>query len=85
MSTEDPVQQRFEKVKQLRDEVRVQVDLGKMELRDQWEKVESQFQGAQGRLARLMDKGEETTEHFRQETVQIIDNVRERLEGLRKK
>ncbi len=81
MATEEQVQKRFDKVKQLRDEVRLQADLGKMELKDRWEKVETQFQKAQGQLTRLKEKGEANTEQLRQDTLELIDNLRDRLEN----
>lgn len=83
MESNQEINQRFDKVKQLRDELRVQANLGKKELKERWERAESEFQNVQGRLKTLREKGEESTEKFRRETLEMVDHLRNRFESLR--
>lgn len=83
MQSNEKINQRFDKIKQLRDELQVQADLGKKEIRDRWELAENEFQKVQGRLKTLREKGEETTDKFRNETREGIENLRKTFESFR--
>ena len=83
MESNEKIHQRFDKVKQLRDEIRVQANLGKKELQDRWERAEGEFENVQTRLKTLREKGEESTEKFRHETLEMVETLKGRFESLR--
>lgn len=82
----DKLAEEAQELKRMRDELRVQLDLGKMEARDRWEKAEkawSEFEGKMKLVARetgaaLRDVGD-TTKLLLEEIGEHYREIRKRL------
>lgn len=68
-------------LKKLRDEVRVKVHLGEMEVKQWWEKVEPQLLGLEESLAREAGKAADSAEVLMDELGKAYQRMRDRLGG----
>ncbi len=78
------LEESYDRIKQMRDELKVQLNLGKMEVKERWERVEKDFDELQDRMKAYGKKGEEQAEKVRDETRELIGDVRKRLDTFRK-
>ena len=80
----DKLTDKAEELKRLRDELRVQLDLGQMEARDLWEKAEHKWSEHEKKLAAV---GHETGETLREVGVsvrQLLSDIHEHYRQIRK-
>ena len=80
----DKLSEEAKELKTLRDELRVKLDLGRMEARDLWEKAERSWSEHEKKLVAI---GHETGEAMREVGVsirQILSDIRERYRQIRK-
>jgi hypothetical protein len=79
-------QQILAKLRQERDELRVQVELGKAEFRDEWQELEQKFQKLESRFSGAAKEARESSEEvgaafgvLADELGQAYRNIRARL------
>ena len=84
MTEREPLRDSFGKLEQFRDELRVQLNLGKLQVRDAWEDAEAEFRKVEARMKHLGERGGEGVEKLRDETRELMKNARGRFEKLRK-
>ena len=84
MTTRENLEESYDKLRQLRDELKVQLNLGTMEVRQRWEKAEDDFQKLQSKMKQYADRGEKGAEKVTEEARGLMGDVRKRFEKLRK-
>lgn len=67
------------KLRQRRDELRVQIDLGKMEASDAWHEVEDRWQRLEGKLRVLADESKDAVEDVGEAATLLASEIREGL------
>ena len=72
-------------LKQIRDELRVQANLGKAELRDAWEGLEKRWSELEGKLEATGEQVREDAEEVRQAAELLIEEIREGYAHLKKR
>jgi hypothetical protein len=79
-------QKAFARLRQERDELRVQVELGKAEFRDEWEELEHKFENLEARVSGATKEARESSEEvgaafgiLADELGQAYRNIRARL------
>ncbi len=80
----DKLSEEAQELKKLRDELRVQLDLGRMEARDRWEKAEKSWNVFEDKLKVV---GHETGEALRdvgEATKLVLEEIREHYRAIRK-
>ena len=83
MTIQEELQERFSKLEQLRDELRVQIDLGKREVGDRWHAMEEDYKNLETKMKRLRDLSGEEAEKLRVEARQLAQTVRESFDRIR--
>ncbi len=78
------LEESYDRLKQMRDELKVQLNLGKKEAKERWEKVEKDLDELQVRMKAYAEKGEKQADKWKKETRDLIGDVRTRLETYRK-
>lgn len=84
MEQKPDVRESYEKLRQLRDEIKVQLNLGKMQVRDAWSDVEKDFEKLEVKMKRLGERSGEEVQKLRGETRTLIQSARDRIDELRK-
>lgn len=80
MSTvSERLQEDVEKLRQRRDELRVQIDLGKMEASDAWHHAEDRWKHLEKKLKLLGSASKEAATEISAATGILVDEVREAL------
>lgn len=85
MTEKEQLRETYGKLEQLRDELKVQLNLGKLQVRDAWEDAEAELRKVEARLKKLGERGGEEVGRLRDETREMMKNARHRFEQLRKK
>ena len=67
------------KLRQRRDELRVQIDLGKMEASDVWHEVEDRWQRLEGKLRVLADESKDAAGDVGEAATLLVSEIREGL------
>ncbi len=75
------LQERFdeelERLRQRRDELRVKLDLGKMEARDAWAAAEKSWVRLEGKVGQLAREGEEVADDVKDAVEHLVDEVKD--------
>ena len=79
----DRLEDELELLRQLRDELRVQVELGGMEIKDQWHGLEKRWSLLEGKAKRLREAAQEDADVIAETTRELAREVREGFEHLR--
>ncbi len=80
----DRFAEEVEKLKQARDELRVQLDLGKKEASDAWEAAEEKWEALESRLSAVKRESADALEDVGEAAELLVDEVRDALSRLRK-
>jgi len=83
MTLRDRVEKQAEELRATRDEIRLQLHLGKMDARDQWDDIEKQWEHAEGKLKQLAEAANETTEDIAEATQMVLSEMKEGYKKLR--
>lgn len=75
----------MDRLRELRDELRVQAELGRTELRDRWHQLEKGWHQLEGRLTLARESAREDTENVREAARLLAHELRESYENLRKR
>lgn len=82
-SLNDFVEEELNRLRQVRDELRVQAELASMEIRDQWSQLEDRWSEFEGKARRLREGAAEETEDIREAAKLLAEEIREGFEQLR--
>jgi predicted nucleic acid-binding Zn-ribbon protein len=74
-----------EKLREVRDELRVQAELGRAELRDRWHELEKSWHQLEGRLKLARDGAREDSQNVREAVRLLANELRDSYEHLRKR
>ncbi len=80
----DRITAKFEKLKQKRDELQVQLDLGKMEAADAWNALDERWGEVETKVREIEQQGQEAAEDIQDAAELLLDEIREGFEKLRK-
>jgi len=83
MSIGDRMKREVEHLKQVRDELRVQANLGKAELRDRWEGLEKRWSELEGKLSLMGDQARDDAGDVRKAADLLAKEIREGYENLK--
>ena len=75
----------LENLRELRDELRVQTELGRAELRDRWHELERRWHQLEGRLKVVREGLREDGQDVREAARLLASELRESYEHLRKR
>ena len=75
----------MERLRQTRDELRVQAELGRAELRDRWHELERNWHQLEGRLKVARDGAREDSTTVREAARALAHELREAYEHLRQR
>ena len=70
----------FEELKKLRDEIRVRMHLGEMDVREWWGNVEPRLIEVEESISRSVGRASESTDVFVEEFVSAFRRIRDRLD-----
>ena len=78
MSTlQERLHEDVEKLRQRRDELRVQIDLGKKDAADAWHEVEGRWRQLEGKLRLLAGESKDAAEDVAEAAKLLVDEIRE--------
>lgn len=77
------IEQQVEKLKTRRDELRVQLDLGKKDAEDAWDEAEKKWNVLESHLLRLKREGEEVAEDVGEAAEILIDEIKDGFRSLK--
>jgi len=75
--------QELEKLKEKRDELRVQLDLGKKDLHAAWEEAEEKWSHLEAQLHRLKREGEQAAEDIGEAADLLIGEIKQGFQRIR--
>jgi predicted nucleic acid-binding Zn-ribbon protein len=75
----------MDSLRQLRDELRVQAELGRAELREFWGDLERRWYRLEGRLELARESAREDSQNVREAARLLVGELRESYEHLRKR
>jgi hypothetical protein len=75
----------MDRLRELRDELRVQAELGRAELRDRWHQLEKSWHQLEGRLKLARDGAREDTENVREAARLLARELKDSYENLRQR
>jgi predicted nucleic acid-binding Zn-ribbon protein len=73
----------IERLRRLRDELRVQMRLGRAEARERWEKLERDFAHLEAKLAQIREQSRGDLAEIREAAKLLADQIREGYRHLR--
>ena len=85
MAENGNLEETFDKLKQRRDELKVQLNLGKMEARDTWEDVEKNFQELETKMKGLRQQGEAEVDRMKEDIQLLMSDIRDGFDRVRKR
>jgi len=79
------MKEELDRLRELRDELRVQAGLGRAELRDRWQELERRWHQLEGRLKLVREGAREDAKDVREAARLLAGELREGYEHLRKR
>ncbi len=83
MADNSNLQEAYDKLKQRRDELKVKLNLGKMEARDTWEEVEKNFQQLDIKMKGLRDQGTAEVDRVKEDIRLLMSDIKDGFERVR--
>jgi predicted nucleic acid-binding Zn-ribbon protein len=77
MADKSNLEETFDNLKQKRDELKVKLNLGKMEARDTWNDVEKNFQQLETKMKGLRDQGEAEADRMKDDIQLLMSDIRD--------
>ncbi len=79
----DFMDEELDRLRQARDELRVQAELASMEIRDQWKQLEHRWSELEGKAKRMREAAAEDREEIRAAAKLLASEIRDGFEHLR--
>lgn len=83
MADNGNLQESYDKLKQKRDELKVKLNLGKMEARDAWEDVEKNFQELESKINGLRQQGQAEADRMKEDIRLLMSDIKDGFERVR--
>lgn len=83
MEIEKRIEQEMEELRRTRDELRVQIHLGKAEAKDLWEELEQRFGEAESKTRALARRMEEPLDDIAEAAGLLVDEIRDGYRRIR--
>lgn len=83
MADNNNLQDAYDKLKQKRDELKVKLNLGKMEARDAWDDVEKNFQKLDSKMQGLRKQGGEEVDRMKEDIKLLMSDIKDGFERVR--
>lgn len=83
MSFQDDLKQLSEKVKQYRDEARVQIHLAREDVKDEWDDLEKDWERFRGKLDGLLHDAEDASKEARQTAHKLGEDLKSGYQNIR--
>lgn len=80
----EKVREEMDGLRQLRDELRVQMELGKAEARDRWDKLEDRWHHLEAKARQLREASRDDLEDVGQAARLLLDEIRAGYQHLRR-
>jgi hypothetical protein len=84
MTLRDRIHEEAQELRAMRDELRVQMHLSKLEARDLWDQLEGNWEHAESKLGKIGEASQETAEDVGQAAKLLLDELKEGYRRLRK-
>jgi len=84
MDWNETISKEADHLRQIRDELRVQLHLGREEVKDEWERLERSWHHLEGRLKVLREQSKDSLEEVGEAAKLLVDEIREGYRELRK-
>ena len=85
MADKSNLEETFDNLKQKRDELKVKLNLGKMEARDTWNDVEKNFQELETKMKGLRDQGEAEADRMKDDIQLLMSDIRDGIKRVTKR
>lgn len=83
MTIRERLEHEASELRAMREEIEVQMHLGKLEARDKWNDLEKHWEHAERKLKQLGDAGREAAEDITAATEVVLDEIRNGYEKLK--
>ena len=84
MSIMDEVKHIIEEVKQKRDEIEVQLNLGKMEVKDIWEETEGKLEDLKSKSSQVAEEAGDTAKNTLEAAKLLAGEIKKGYENIKK-
>jgi hypothetical protein len=84
MTLRDRIHEEAQELRTMRDELRVQMHLSKLEARDLWDQLEGNWEHVESKLGEIGEASQETAEDVGQAAKLLLDELKEGYRRLRK-
>lgn len=81
---QEKLQRLLQRLEKERDELKVKVGLAKLEAREEWEELEEKLDGLRGRMKRIREEADDTSEDIGEALELLGDEIREGFSRIRK-
>ncbi|KAA1176325.1 hypothetical protein FWJ25_04120 [Marinobacter salinexigens] len=85
MSLQDELKKLSEKIKQYRDEARVQLHLAQEDVKDEWDDLEQDWDRFRTKLEQVLHDAEDASQEARQTAHKLGEDLKSGYENIRKK
>lgn len=82
--TMDDLKKLIEDLTQQRDEINLQLHLGKAEVRDEWDKLETKWEDVKGKMAAVNEVASQTAESVTAAAGLLADEIKEGYDRIKK-
>lgn len=80
----DQISSKVDDLRRIRDELRVQLDLGKKDAEDAWAGIEHKWQEVEGKLGVIEKEGLDAAKDIAAATEVLLDEIRDGFDRVRK-
>ena len=84
MSLEAKLNEELDDLKRIRDEIRVQIKLGKAEAKDLWDRSEEKIEELESKVKAISGQAEQPLQDMRDAAQLLLDEIRDGYKRIRK-
>jgi predicted nucleic acid-binding Zn-ribbon protein len=84
MSLETKLNEELDDLKRIRDEIRVQIKLGKAEAKDLWDRSEEKIEELESKVKGISGQAEQPLQDMRDAAQLLLDEIRDGYKRIRK-
>lgn len=84
MSLETKLNEELDDLKRIRDEIRVQIKLGKAEAKDLWDRSEEKIEELESKVKAISGQAEQPLQDMRDAAQLLLDEIRDGYKRIRK-
>lgn len=84
MSLEERLNEELDDLKRIRDEIRVQIQLGKAEAKELWDRSEEKIEELESKVKSISNQAEQPLQDVREAAQLLLDELRDGYKRIRK-